>query len=107
VPALTPGQQRDIPDGRLLLDQMTRSFIREHLGYGRLARASVGPCPGRRGAGCGGFPVTVCLTRGCPSKPAREVWWPPVTVSDELEALAPSSDAQQDRSDWHPQKETP
>jgi len=27
---------------------------------------------------------------------------------DELEALAPSSDAQQDRSDWHPQKkETP
>lgn len=33
VPALTPGQQRDIGEGRLLLDQMTRSFIREHLGY--------------------------------------------------------------------------
>jgi hypothetical protein len=32
-PALTPGQQREIADGRLLLDQMTRSFIREHLGY--------------------------------------------------------------------------
>jgi hypothetical protein len=33
VPALTPGQQRDIGEGRLLLDQMTRSFIREHLSY--------------------------------------------------------------------------
>jgi hypothetical protein len=33
VPALTPGQQRQIADGRLLLDQMTRNFIREHLGY--------------------------------------------------------------------------
>jgi hypothetical protein len=33
VPALTSGQQRDIGAGRLLLDQMTRSFIREHLSY--------------------------------------------------------------------------
>ncbi len=33
VPALTPGQQRDIGEGRLLLDQMTRSFIREYLSY--------------------------------------------------------------------------
>jgi len=33
VPALTSGQQDDIGAGRLLLDQMTRSFIREHLSY--------------------------------------------------------------------------
>jgi hypothetical protein len=33
VPALTAGQQRQIADGRLLLDQLTREFIREHLGY--------------------------------------------------------------------------
>jgi hypothetical protein len=33
VPALTPGQQRQIADGRLILDQMSRTFIREHLGY--------------------------------------------------------------------------
>jgi hypothetical protein len=33
VPALTPGQQCQIADGRLILDQMTRNFIREHLGY--------------------------------------------------------------------------
>lgn len=33
MPTLTPGQQRQIADGRLLLDQMTRNFIREHLGY--------------------------------------------------------------------------
>ena len=33
VPALTPGQQRDVGTGRLLLDQMTRDFIREYLSY--------------------------------------------------------------------------
>jgi hypothetical protein len=33
VPTLKPGQQRRIADGRVLLDQMTRNFIREHLGY--------------------------------------------------------------------------
>ena len=33
VPALTPNQQRDIEEGRLLLDQMTKRFIREHLSY--------------------------------------------------------------------------
>ena len=33
VPALSPGQLRLIADGRLFLDQMTRNFIREHLGY--------------------------------------------------------------------------
>jgi hypothetical protein len=33
VPALTPGQQRQIADGCLLLGAMTRSFIRRHLGY--------------------------------------------------------------------------
>ncbi len=33
VPALTPGQQREIGQGRLLLDQMTKTFIREHLSY--------------------------------------------------------------------------
>ena len=33
VPALTPGQQREIAAGQLLLDQMTRSFIRGHLSY--------------------------------------------------------------------------
>jgi hypothetical protein len=33
VAALTPGEQRQIADGRLLLDHMTRSLIREHLGY--------------------------------------------------------------------------
>jgi hypothetical protein len=33
MPALTPGQQREIGEGKLLLDLMTRRFIREHLGY--------------------------------------------------------------------------
>lgn len=33
VPALTPGQQREIGQGRLLLDQMTKAFIHEHLSY--------------------------------------------------------------------------
>jgi hypothetical protein len=33
VPALTPGQQRDIGRGRLLLDQLTRAYIAEHLSY--------------------------------------------------------------------------
>jgi hypothetical protein len=33
VDAATPGQQREIGQGRLLMDLMTRSFIREHLGY--------------------------------------------------------------------------
>jgi len=33
VPALTSAQQRDIGAGRLLLDQMTRNLIREHLSY--------------------------------------------------------------------------
>lgn len=33
IPALTPGQQREIGEGQLLLDLMTRSFVREHLGY--------------------------------------------------------------------------
>jgi hypothetical protein len=33
VPVLTPAQQHQIGHGALLLDQMTRSYIREHLGY--------------------------------------------------------------------------
>ena len=33
VPALTPRQQRDIGQGKLLLDQMTKDFIRAHLSY--------------------------------------------------------------------------
>jgi len=33
VPVLTPDQQRDIGYGRLFLDQLTRSYIREHLTY--------------------------------------------------------------------------
>ena len=33
VPVLTPGQQRDVGGGRLSLDQLTRSYIREHLTY--------------------------------------------------------------------------
>lgn len=33
VPVLTPDQQRDIGSGSLLLDQLTRSYIREHLAY--------------------------------------------------------------------------
>lgn len=33
VPVLTPGQQHDIGQGRLLLDRLTRDCIREHLGY--------------------------------------------------------------------------
>jgi len=33
VPALTPGQQRDIADGKLLLDQLTKIYIRQHLSY--------------------------------------------------------------------------
>jgi hypothetical protein len=33
VPALTPRQQRDIGEGKLLLDQMTKDFIRAHLSY--------------------------------------------------------------------------
>lgn len=31
--ALTPVQQREIGQGRLLLDHMTKAFIREHLSY--------------------------------------------------------------------------
>jgi hypothetical protein len=33
IPALTPGQQHDIGQGQLLLDRLTRDYIREHLGY--------------------------------------------------------------------------
>ena len=33
VPALTPDQQREIGQGRLLLDQMTKAFIRDQLSY--------------------------------------------------------------------------
>ena len=33
VPRLTARQQRDIGEGRLLLDQMTKDFIRGHLSY--------------------------------------------------------------------------
>jgi hypothetical protein len=33
VPVLTSVQQRDVGQGHLLLDQLTRSFIRDHLSY--------------------------------------------------------------------------
>jgi hypothetical protein len=33
VPGLTPDQQRQIGQGELLLDQMTKSYIRKHLSY--------------------------------------------------------------------------
>src|ERR1700722_17501564 len=33
IPALTPDQQREIDEGILFLDQLTKTFIREHLGY--------------------------------------------------------------------------
>ena len=33
IPVLTPGQQHDIGAGRLLLDQMTRDYIREHFSF--------------------------------------------------------------------------
>jgi len=33
IPALTPGQQQDIGQGKLLLDQMTRDFIRANFSY--------------------------------------------------------------------------
>jgi hypothetical protein len=33
LPTLIPSQHGQIADGRQLLDQMTRNFIREHLGY--------------------------------------------------------------------------
>ena len=33
MPGLTPAQQHQIGQGQLLLDRLTRSFIREHLGY--------------------------------------------------------------------------
>jgi hypothetical protein len=33
VPALTPAQQHDIARGRLSLDHLTKTFIREHLSY--------------------------------------------------------------------------
>jgi len=33
VPGLTPAQQRQIGQGQLFLDELTKSFIREHLGY--------------------------------------------------------------------------
>src|ERR1700735_5240432 len=32
-PALTSGQQHDIGQGHLLLDRLTRDYIREHFGY--------------------------------------------------------------------------
>lgn len=36
VPALSPGQQRQIADGHLLLDQMTRNFMMSVFGVARL-----------------------------------------------------------------------
>jgi hypothetical protein len=33
VPVLTPGQQREVGRGHLLLDQLTRDYIREYLSY--------------------------------------------------------------------------
>jgi hypothetical protein len=33
VPVLTSVQRREIGQGQLLLDQMTRAFIRDHLSY--------------------------------------------------------------------------
>lgn len=33
IPALTPAQQHDIGNGHLLLDQLTRAYIRQHLNY--------------------------------------------------------------------------
>lgn len=33
IPALTPAQQHDIGHGHLLLDQLTRAYIRQHLNY--------------------------------------------------------------------------
>jgi len=33
VSGLPPAQQHQIGQGQLLLDQLTRSFIRKHLGY--------------------------------------------------------------------------
>jgi hypothetical protein len=33
VPVLTPAEQRRIGQGELLLDQLTRNYIREHLSY--------------------------------------------------------------------------
>jgi hypothetical protein len=33
VPELSAAQQREIGQGRLLLDQMTKNYIREHLSY--------------------------------------------------------------------------
>lgn len=33
VPVLTPDQQREIGQGTLFLDQMTKKFIRQHLSY--------------------------------------------------------------------------
>jgi hypothetical protein len=33
VPALTPAQQRDIARGELLLDHLTKTYIRQHLSY--------------------------------------------------------------------------
>lgn len=40
VPVLTPGQQHDVSAGRLLLDQMTRDYIRGHFSYREIAIAS-------------------------------------------------------------------
>jgi len=33
VPVLTPAQQRDIGEGKLLLDQLTKDFVRRQLSY--------------------------------------------------------------------------
>ena len=40
IPTLTPRQQQDIGDGKLLLDQMTKYFIRRHLSYRFMAYPS-------------------------------------------------------------------
>jgi hypothetical protein len=58
VPVLTPGQQRDIACGRLLLDQLSRSYIHEHLTYRfQVCPDGTAALAGERAIRAGGLPA--------------------------------------------------
>jgi hypothetical protein len=56
VPALTPRQQREIGKGKLLLDKVTKDFIRAQLGYRFVVHPSGAEAPAERGLRAGQSP---------------------------------------------------
>lgn len=58
VPVLTPGQLQDIGQGHLLLDQMTKTYIREHISYRFLVyRDGTEALAAERAVRAGGLPA--------------------------------------------------